>query len=321
MYPLGFLSGLGFDTASEVGLLSISGIQVSEGMLPWQALVFPGVITAEQARCYKPDPTIFEKAVRRLAVEPGHVAHVAEGVTEVTPARRLGCATVWVRQNGRSARLLTEAPDLEVPDLKSLAVRMVDHAGGERHPEVRRAGGRALVTDAEAWGETWRAHQDRYFQEHGIAPQVDATAAHPGEHFGPVRMRKVDSPAVARAEALRTANEAACRDPLQVLAALTRNNATFTERELDRYLAKHLGPGPDGMPDAAQVQDIAAAKTAVMGHKDVLVLHDRETGEVAGRFSTRTAREQERTALADGAAVAGARHHQGVKARYQEAAL
>ena len=95
------------------------------------------------------------------------------------------------------------------------------------------------MTDAEAWGETWRAHQDRYFQEHGIEVRVDATAAHPGEHIGPVRMRKVDSPAAARAEALRAANEEAARDPAQVLAALTRNNATFTERELDRYL-----PGP-----------------------------------------------------------------------------
>nr|WP_321983300.1 hypothetical protein [uncultured Lichenicoccus sp.] len=127
-------------------------------------------------------------------------------------------------------------------------------------------------------------------------------------------MRKVDSPAVERAEALRTANEAAARDPEQVLAALTRYNATFTERELERYLAKHLGPGVDGTPDAAQARDIAAAKAAVTGQKYLLALHDRETGELAGRFSTRTVREQERVALADGAAVAGARHHQGVKA-------
>ena len=199
--------------------------------------------------------------------------------------------------------------------------RLAARKARDLDPEVRKAGTRTLVTDAEAWGETWRAHQDRYFQEHGIELRVDATAAHPGEHIGPVRMRKVDSPAVQRAEALRTANEAAARDPEHVLAALTRNNATFTERELDRYLAKHLGSGPDGTPDAVQMQDIAAAKAEVMGHKDVLVLHDRETGEAVGRFSTRTVREQERTALADGAAVAGARHHEGVKARHQEAAL
>jgi len=188
-------------------------------------------------------------------------------------------------------------------------------------PEVRRAGTRTLVTDAEAWGETWRAHQDRYFQEHGIGVRVDATAAHPGEHIGPVRMRKVDSPAAVRAEVLRAANEAAAKDPEQVLAALTRNNATFTERELDRYLAKYLDAGPDGTPDPATARDIADAKRAVLGHQDVLVLHDRETGEAAGRFTTIGVREQERAALADGAAVAGTRHHQGVAARHQEAAL
>jgi len=57
-------------------------------------------------------------------VEPRYVTHVAEGVTEITPARRLGCATVWVRRHGRSARLLTETPDLEVPDLRSLLPHM-----------------------------------------------------------------------------------------------------------------------------------------------------------------------------------------------------
>jgi 2-haloacid dehalogenase len=83
---------------------------------------FDLVVTAEQVRCYKPDLAIFEEALRRLAVEPRRIAHVAEGVTEIPPARRLGCTTIWVRRHGRSARLLTEAPDLEVPDLKSLLV-------------------------------------------------------------------------------------------------------------------------------------------------------------------------------------------------------
>ncbi len=87
---------------------------------PRLGVSFDPVVTAEQARCYKPDPAIFELALRRLGVEPRRVAHVAEGVTEIPPARRLGCATVWVRRHGRSARLLTEAPDLEVPDLRSL---------------------------------------------------------------------------------------------------------------------------------------------------------------------------------------------------------
>jgi 2-haloacid dehalogenase len=85
---------------------------------------FDAVVTAEQAHCYKPDLAIFEEAFRRLGVEPGSVTHVAEGATEIAPARQLGCATVWVRRNGRSARLLTEAPDAEVADLQSLLARM-----------------------------------------------------------------------------------------------------------------------------------------------------------------------------------------------------
>ena len=85
---------------------------------------FDLVVTAEQARCYKPDQAIFEEALRRLGAAAGSVVHVAEGVTEIPSARRLGCATVWVRRNGRSARLLTERPDLEVPDLQSLLVPM-----------------------------------------------------------------------------------------------------------------------------------------------------------------------------------------------------
>jgi 2-haloacid dehalogenase len=85
---------------------------------------FDIIVTAQQARCYKPHPAIFEEALRRLAVNPRQIAHVAEGVTEISPAKRLGCTAIWVRRHGRSARLLTEAPDLEVPDLNSLLIRL-----------------------------------------------------------------------------------------------------------------------------------------------------------------------------------------------------
>ncbi|WP_428486751.1 HAD family hydrolase [Rhodopila sp.] len=81
---------------------------------------FDQIVTSEQARCYKPDLPIFEEALRRLTAAPATVAHVAEGATEVQPARRLGCATVWIRRNGRSAKLLTEVPDVQVPDMRSL---------------------------------------------------------------------------------------------------------------------------------------------------------------------------------------------------------
>ncbi|MDB5651188.1 MAG: HoxN/HupN/NixA family nickel/cobalt transporter [Hyphomicrobiales bacterium] len=49
MYPLGFLFGLGFDTASEIGLLGISATQSAQGMSPWMVLVFPVLFTAAMA--------------------------------------------------------------------------------------------------------------------------------------------------------------------------------------------------------------------------------------------------------------------------------
>jgi high-affinity nickel-transport protein len=46
MYPLGFLFGLGFDTATEVGLLGISAAEASNGLSIWSILVFPALFTA-----------------------------------------------------------------------------------------------------------------------------------------------------------------------------------------------------------------------------------------------------------------------------------
>ncbi len=46
MYPLGFLFGLGFDTATEVGLLGISAAGAAQGMSIWSILVLPVLFTA-----------------------------------------------------------------------------------------------------------------------------------------------------------------------------------------------------------------------------------------------------------------------------------
>lgn len=46
MYPLGVLFGLGFDTATEVGLLGISANQAAQGLSIWSILLFPALFTA-----------------------------------------------------------------------------------------------------------------------------------------------------------------------------------------------------------------------------------------------------------------------------------
>jgi high-affinity nickel-transport protein len=43
MFPLGFLFGLGFDTATEVALLGISATQAARGISVWSIMVFPAL--------------------------------------------------------------------------------------------------------------------------------------------------------------------------------------------------------------------------------------------------------------------------------------
>ncbi|MCP2005175.1 UNVERIFIED_ORG: high-affinity nickel-transport protein [Buttiauxella agrestis ATCC 33320] len=49
MYPVGFLFGLGFDTATEIGVLGISAVSASNGMSMWSILIFPALFASGMA--------------------------------------------------------------------------------------------------------------------------------------------------------------------------------------------------------------------------------------------------------------------------------
>lgn len=88
---------------------------------------FEDVITAQQARCYKPCLDLFRLALRRLGTSPNQVLHVAQSVYhDLVPAKSLGLATVWVnRPSARpgvgAVKAGAATPDWEVPDLATLA--------------------------------------------------------------------------------------------------------------------------------------------------------------------------------------------------------
>jgi len=94
---------------------------------PRLGVEFAAVITAEQARSYKPSTNNFRLALERLQVSPEELLHVGQSIYhDVLPAQSLGIATVWVnRQSARpgvgAVRRAAGKPDLEVPDLKMLA--------------------------------------------------------------------------------------------------------------------------------------------------------------------------------------------------------
>lgn len=74
MYPIGFLFGLGFDTATEVGLLGISATEAAKGLSIWSILVFPSLFTAGMALVDATDSILmlgaygwaFVKPIRKL---------------------------------------------------------------------------------------------------------------------------------------------------------------------------------------------------------------------------------------------------------------
>jgi len=74
MYPLGILFGLGFDTATEIGVLGISAAEAAKGLSLWSILVFPALFTAGMALVDSTDNILmlgaygwaFVKPVRKL---------------------------------------------------------------------------------------------------------------------------------------------------------------------------------------------------------------------------------------------------------------
>jgi len=90
-------------------------------------VTFDWVVTAQQARRYKPNPRGFELAFERTGLPTSRILHVAQSLFhDHVTAKRLGLATVWVnRRQGRAGSGATPAananPDLVVPDMATLA--------------------------------------------------------------------------------------------------------------------------------------------------------------------------------------------------------
>ena len=64
---------------------------------------FDRVVTAEQARAYKPSPVIFAYALRTLGCAAEDLLHVAQGFAyDLVPAHRLGWVRVWVNRYGKA---------------------------------------------------------------------------------------------------------------------------------------------------------------------------------------------------------------------------
>ena len=74
MFPIGFLFGLGFDTATEVALLAVSATAAANGVSSWAIMVFPALFAAGMSLIDTTDGILmlgaygwaFEKPLRKL---------------------------------------------------------------------------------------------------------------------------------------------------------------------------------------------------------------------------------------------------------------
>lgn len=82
---------------------------------------FDYVITAQQAKAYKPDRQTFEYAFQTMGVDPSQVIHVAQGWEyDHIPTRDLGLQRrVWINRYGRRGSSDYQPYD-EMPDMSGL---------------------------------------------------------------------------------------------------------------------------------------------------------------------------------------------------------
>jgi 2-haloacid dehalogenase len=111
------LKSLGY----EIAIISNTDDDLIEQNIARIGVAFDHVITAQQARSYKPSRQAFEYAYTVLDIPPAGVTHVAQGWEyDLIPSRDLGLRRrVWINRYGRPGSSLYEPYD-ELFDLSAV---------------------------------------------------------------------------------------------------------------------------------------------------------------------------------------------------------
>ncbi|MFT3785680.1 MAG: HAD family hydrolase [Tepidisphaeraceae bacterium] len=112
------------------------GIIANQSLGTWERLCGHGwgelisvCVGSAEAGVMKPDPAIFQLALRKAGCEPSEAVMVGDRIdNDVAPARKLGMATIHVRQGGsgrQRPRAADETPDAVVDSIADVAARFV----------------------------------------------------------------------------------------------------------------------------------------------------------------------------------------------------
>lgn len=111
----------------KLAILSNIDDDLFSATAPQLEVEFNHVVTASQARAYKPSLDIFRLAQKLIGLQPQQWLHAGQSIYhDVIPAQSLGIATVWVNRpsplpNSGAAKPALAKPDIEVASLKDLA--------------------------------------------------------------------------------------------------------------------------------------------------------------------------------------------------------
>lgn len=111
----------------KLGIISNIDDDLFAATRPKLEVDFDFVITAQQARAYKPSIEIFRMAQNRIGIPPDHWLHAGQSIYhDVIPARFLGISSAWVnrpsrRPNAGAAKSADATPNIDVSSLTALA--------------------------------------------------------------------------------------------------------------------------------------------------------------------------------------------------------
>jgi 2-haloalkanoic acid dehalogenase type II len=84
-------------------------------------LDLPVIVSSESARCYKPNPEIFQQAFAALPCAPHQALYVGDSQEDdIVGARRAGMKVAWLNRRGEALKPEIPQPDYEIRSLREL---------------------------------------------------------------------------------------------------------------------------------------------------------------------------------------------------------
>jgi Ti-type conjugative transfer relaxase TraA len=142
------------------------------------------------------------------------------------------------------------------------------------------------VISGDDWGKLWTDHQNKFFQEKGLALRVDAPGVEPQEHLGPVRMRGRAFALIEENAHILEQNVIKAQNPSEVLNKLTERQSVFVEADVERFIHKHL-----------PTESHTSFRDDFWKQKELIRLANKETGEPTNHFSSQKVVSEEAAIL------------------------